>query len=197
MGAKEGLHVRTALQVVSYLQPWEDTASLWNGWGVLTGWMKLLRLELGQDSGVNTSSPIKKMPGHFHYSQALHFSRHLKDVGEEKKRTPLVEMHTQNHIGLVQLWAGKRPAGQIAGFPMSFFSHAPLTLSCWSFALYRIFKILGFVLTLWFFYVMKFHTTLTIRREFPGAWMVSENIALNVIENYVYGHCSRYASPWA
>ena len=128
MGAKEGLHVRTALQVVSYLPPWEDTASLWNGWAVLTGWMKLLRLELGQDSGFNTSSPIQKMPGHFHYSQALHFSRHLKDVGEEKKRTPSVEMHTQKHIGLVQLWAGKHPARQIAGFPVSFFSHAPLTL---------------------------------------------------------------------
>lgn len=152
MGAKEGLHVRTALQVVSYLQPWEDTASLWNGWGVLTGWMKLLRLELGQDSRVNTSSPIKKCrgisitvrPSIFHMS----FERRGRS---KKKRTPSVEMHTQKHIGLVQLWAGKRPAGQIAGFPVSFFSHAPLTLSCWSFALYRIFKLLGFVLTLWFF----------------------------------------------
>lgn len=152
MGAKEGLHVRTALQVVSNLQAWEDTASLWNGWGFLTGWMKLLRLELGQDSGVNTSSPIKKMPGHFHYSQALHFLHVIwKTWEKKKKRTPSVEMHTQNHIGLVQLWAGKRPAGQIAGFPVSFFSHAPLTLSCWSFAIYHIFKILGFVLTLWFF----------------------------------------------
>jgi len=57
MGATEQLGARTALQVVSYLQPWEDNA------------MKLLKLKLGQESGVNTSSR-EKMPGEFLSGQA-------------------------------------------------------------------------------------------------------------------------------
>lgn len=115
-------------------------------------------------------------------SGLLFFTYHLKDEGEEIKKALSVEMHTRKHVGLVQLWAGKCPAGQIAGFPVSFFSHAPLTLSCWSLASYHIFMNLGFMLTLWW-------------REFSGDWVVSENIAPNVMENYVYVRCSRYSLP--
>lgn len=151
MGSTEQAPVRTALQVVSYLQPWEDTTSPWNGWGGLNGWMKLLKLELGQDSGVDTSSTKKKPtnnPRDFRCSQAFCFSHVIWKTWEKtKKRTPSVEMHTRKHLGLVQLWAGKRPAGHLAGFPVSFFSHAPLTLSL---ALYHIFMILHFNLILWF-----------------------------------------------
>lgn len=143
--------------------------------------MKLLKLELGQDSGVNTSSPtIKKCWGFPLLSGPPFFTYHLKDEGEEIKKALSVEMQTRKHLGLVQLWAGKCPAGQIAGFPVSFFSHAPLT--CWSLASYHIFMHLGFMLTFWW-------------REFSGDWVVSENIALNVMENYVYVHCSRCSSP--
>lgn len=150
MGSTEQAPVRTALQVVSYLQPWEDTTSPWNGWGGVK-WMNEVAQAGTWPGQWGWHLFYKKNPDNprdFRCSQAFCFSHVIWKTWEKtKKRTPSVEMNTRKHLGLVQLWVGKRPAGHLAGFPVSFFSHAPLTLSL---ALYHIFMILHFNLILWF-----------------------------------------------
>lgn len=197
MGATEQPRVRAALQVVSYLQPWEDAASPWNGWEVLTGWVKLLKWELGQESGVNISSPTKKVAGDFHCGQALRFSHGSWKMWEKKKKGHLLQKCMQ--ANLLAWFSCELESAQLVD---SWFS-SMIFLSC---SVNAILLILGFIPCLrdsWLYAhplildLRVFHTTLTVRREFPGDWMVSERIAPDVIENYVYGRCSRHALPWA
>lgn len=146
--------------------------------------MKLLKLEPVQESEVNTSSPTEKCRGISNVVKPSVFQV-LWKTWEKKQRTPLEEMHTIKRLGLDQLWDGKHSAGQIAGLPVTFFSYAPLnlvdpwlnTLSSWSLALCLPSD----------FWSDFLPSAFNSQKEIPGDWTVSENVAYDMIESYMYG----------
>lgn len=105
--------------------PSGDLSAAPGGHSIHEKWMRgFSRMnEAGQGSGVNT--PATKKPRHnegFHSSQDFSFSCHLKDAGEEKKRTPFVEEES-SWVGSAGSWSDSWCS------TIFFFSHAPLILS--------------------------------------------------------------------